>query len=155
MILLVLFGHITLQHYSEWHLKANSNGMVYTLLNVTYIPSDYKNVVWKGMLTKGVIANIEISHKYRGSYNIYISGDMVKDKNLQYSVEINCDSGESYVFYSESSSVTDLFRKDNNEILLGSYEVDVGSGFRSCSILYTPTNFNSQAFISVVKKTHW
>jgi hypothetical protein len=155
-VFIVLIIISPFQQYSKWHLRTFSDGIVYSLLNVTFIPHDYKRIIWSGGLNNKEALNVELSHKYKGLYGIYVAGDVVKNKGLKYTVSINCESGELLKLNFKDVLATDLFRETHNEVLLGSYNVtNTSRSFKKCSIEFRPANFDREVFLTIIKKTHW
>jgi len=153
---LVLLVIDPFQQYANWHLKSFSDGTMYTLLNFFYSPDDYKRPIWQGVLTKGEPLKADLSHKYKGLYDVYISGDAVKNKSIKFTINISCDTGELLQFTHENLLATDWLRENYNEIPLPSYNVtDTINSFKGCFIKYNSSNSDSQLFVSIIKHTHW
>lgn len=156
IVVAVLFFISPLHFYSKWHLKTFETGAFYTLFNVTYIPHDYKRPVWKGFFKESNTIEVEMTHEYKGLYEIWISGEIVKNKDLKFMLSLSCNGLEPIIFRSENVLATDLFRKSHSEINLGSYNVSSGLlGTTLCKMDFEPENFSSSVFITVMKKTHW
>ncbi|HAY92382.1 hypothetical protein, partial [Shewanella sp.] len=79
---------------------------MYTLLNFFYSPDDYKRPIWQGVLTKGEPLRADLSHKYKGLYDVYISGDAVKNKSIEFTISISCETGELLQFTNENLLAT-------------------------------------------------
>jgi len=109
-----------MQLYSSWHLKQFSEGIIYTLLSLTYIPYDYKRPIWEGMLSEEKTITTDIAYKYKGKYEVYLFGPPVKNKKIIFNVYLQCDNFDPSPFISKNVLATDLNREWNNKILLAS-----------------------------------
>jgi hypothetical protein len=144
-----------LQTYSKWHLKTFSDGFAYTFLNVTYLPYDYKIDSWTGVIEANEPVVLDINHRYKGRYDVYVMGEVVKNIDLNYIVDLICSSGERLIFKSKDIAATKLMREKHNDILLGTYLVENLDGFRDCMIEMKSANFSNPIGLRFLKKTHW
>ncbi|MGM0526118.1 MAG: hypothetical protein ACQEQ8_07995 [Pseudomonadota bacterium] len=152
-VLVILFP--PLQMYSKWHLKTFSGGVFYLLFNVTHLPHDYKVHSWTGLVGVDEPVSLDLRHRYKGKYDIYVMGEVVENTDLNYTVDLSCKSGERLSFDSKDITSTDLVRKKYNNIRLGTYLVENLDGFQDCTIELTAANFDRPIGLRFVKKTHF
>jgi hypothetical protein len=156
-ILLLLILISPLHIYAKWHLTTFSHGVIYTLINVTYIPHDYKRSVWEGMITPTLPRHIpSLQHKYMGYYDVFFSSTNADENDNEFAVSIMCESGKRLLFNSKDIRATELYRKNNAELRLGSYLVeDSSDSFNECTINLLPQDYSGTVFLRLVKQTHW
>ncbi|RUO52587.1 hypothetical protein CWI69_05990 [Pseudidiomarina halophila] len=155
LLLLVLISPLHI--YAKWHLTTFSHGVIYTLLNVTYIPHDYKRNVWEGMITSTRPRHIpSFRHKYKGYYDVLVSSTNVDENDNEFVASIMCESGEKLLFNSKDIRATEFYRENNDELRLGSYLVEETSdSFNGCTINLQPHDYSGTLFLRFVKQTHW
>lgn len=156
ILLVLIIALISPLHlYAKWHLQAFSGGLLYTLFNVTYIPYDYKRPIWSGVLENRTPVERDLLHKYKGIYEIYVSGNVVKDKSLEFEVVIECDGQELTHLSEKDVKATDLFRETHEEVMLGRYLIEHKKNFYGCRIELISRNFDTPIYMRIVKWTHW
>ncbi len=145
-----------LNMYAKWHFQTFSDGVVYTLLNLTYIPHDYYQPVGGIWIDtdKSRSENLYLEHRYKGKYGVYIVGEAVRNKNYDVSATMNC-ADQTIELESSTSKITDLNRKTATSLLIGMYSVDdVLPNEIECSILIEEET-TGEFFIFVKKFRHY
>ncbi|MBB1331747.1 hypothetical protein H5200_09775 [Pseudoalteromonas sp. SG43-7] len=155
LILLLIMVH-PLNIYAKWHLKTFSGGFVYTLLNLTYVPYDYYRQIGEVWVDtdESRTEYLNLKHRYKGNYGVYIASEAVRNKNHTFSATMNC-LDKAIELESSFSNLTDLNREKATSLLIGMYSVgDEFSSEIKCSISISEKT-QGQFFVFVKKLIHY
>ncbi len=113
---------------------------------VFYTPSDYRDVVWSGMLHPNETYVLRLSHNYLGLHEIRVVRE-ITESSSSFELILNCDSGFSQQFQSDEMGKLKVSNSRKSPEFFGRYRVSEFSDFESCEINIKSDSLEGPVFV--------
>ncbi|RTE86187.1 MULTISPECIES: hypothetical protein [Gammaproteobacteria] len=147
LILVLVIIVSPLHWYSKWQLKHfEYGGVVGFIASVFYTPSDFRDVLWSGMLYPNETYNLSLSHNYLGGHEVRVVYDLTTSAST-FDVHFSCESGFYKQFKSSHMGNITSSERTMSPVAFGGYQVSDLSDFENCAIKIDSDTLDGPFFV--------